>query len=47
MPDWGCQIDMEQFIQRLKDVHPALTDNHILVLHRSYDAECGICKMCV
>ena len=43
IPDWnwGCQIDME----RLKDMHSSLTDHHILVLHRSYDAECGICRV--
>jgi hypothetical protein len=45
MPDWGCQSDMEEFIQRLKDMHSTLTDHHILVLHRSYDAEYGICRL--
>jgi hypothetical protein len=43
--DWGCQIDLDRFIQRLKDMHSILADHQILVLHRSYDADCGICRI--
>jgi hypothetical protein len=45
MPDWGCQIDMEHFIQRLNYLHSGMTDRHILVLHRTDDAECELCRL--
>jgi hypothetical protein len=44
MPDWGCQINREQFIKAMKDIHSRMTDHHIFVLHRSYDGDYGFCR---
>jgi hypothetical protein len=43
MPDWGFQHNAE-FIEGLKVGHSRLTNQHIIVLHRSSDAEYGICR---
>jgi hypothetical protein len=45
MPDWGCQITKEQFIRALKYLRSGMTDSHILVLHRSHDAEYELCRV--
>jgi hypothetical protein len=42
IPDWGRFVNVEKLIERLKDAHSLMTDQHILVLHRSYDADYGM-----
>jgi hypothetical protein len=43
MPDWGCRRD-SQFVLQLKDAHSRCTGNNLLLVHRSCDADYGVCR---
>jgi hypothetical protein len=43
-PDWDfCKNDRD-LIAGLKDAHGRMTDKHILMVHRSYDTDFGVCR---
>jgi hypothetical protein len=44
IPDWGSFVKAETLMEGLKDAHSRMTDQDILVLHRSYDADYGIVR---
>jgi hypothetical protein len=44
LPDWGiCKNDRDA-IAGLEDAHGRMTDKHILIVHRSYDTDFGVCR---
>jgi hypothetical protein len=44
MPDWDdCKINRD-FVAGLKDCHRRMTEEHILMVHRSYDTDYGVMR---